>query len=126
MTNLMPSPSEMQKLEAEICEACQHGRTIVKGNHAYEWNESVYAPQRSGPESSTRTEQFGLDLAGRTARNSWQQEMSPQGEPLSPFGSPMELLTRSQVETLRTRARTRKGRRMLEHLVHALGEAGGW
>jgi len=123
--NPMPDASEMEQLGREIEHDCAKGRpaSLGKASREWSWNESVYADQRGHPESSTRTEQWGLELAGRTARNSWQAEMSPQGEPLSPFGAPLELLTRSQIEQLRVKARTAKGRRRLQLLAASLLDA---
>jgi len=123
----LPDRGSLAELEAEIRADSERGRAAIAKatSPEWSWNEAVYRDMQGThrPESSTRTEQFGLELAGRTARNSWQQNMSPQGEPLSPFGSPLELLTRSQVLQLRARARTAKGRRQLQLLVGALRDA---
>ena len=125
MTNPMPSPEEMAELGAEIERDAARGRpaAMSKGNRSYEWNESVYAEQRGRPEASDVAQRFGLDLAGRTARNSWQGPLSESGEAIGNFSQPFDVLPRSEAERLRRVARTSKGRRRLQLLVGALRDA---
>ena len=123
--NLLPGAEDLQALGREMLAASARNReAIAKGNATWQHNENVYSTQRSGPEASTRAEGLGLRMAGRDEpRCSWQAGMSESGRPLGPFSEPFSLLTRSQVERLRSVARTAKGRRKLSLLVASMREA---
>lgn len=119
----LPQPSDMVELGREMLAASARNREQALGKADPAWlrNREVYDAQRSHADQGTMTEGFGLELADRDARNSWQAQMSDDDEPEGNFSAPFELLSESEIEGLEKAARSPRGRRRLRQLAYWLG-----